>query len=83
MGADPALDLDAVSGTCSRPPNAASDVVAARVTAAGIGLLVFMVTWLVASRIAGLIWEAPVGPVVAMVTAMATGTLVAVLRDAG
>jgi hypothetical protein len=58
---------------------ATADVVAARVTAIGIGLLVFMVTWLVASRLAGLIWDAPVGPVVAMVTALATGTLVAVL----
>jgi hypothetical protein len=56
-----------------------ADLVAARVTGIGIGLVVFMVTWLVGNRLTGLIWDAPVGPVVAMVTAIAAGTLVAVL----
>jgi hypothetical protein len=54
-------------------------MVAARVTGIGIGLLVFMITWLIGARLAEMIWEAPVGPVVAMVTALAVGSLAAVL----
>jgi hypothetical protein len=34
------------------------------------------VTWLVANRIASLIWEAPVGPTVAFSTAVVTGIIV-------
>ncbi|HSJ83191.1 MAG TPA: hypothetical protein VLA91_05170 [Acidimicrobiia bacterium] len=54
-------------------------MIAARVTGIGIGLLVFMVTWLVGARVAEMIWEEPVGPVVAMATALAFGSLAAVL----
>jgi hypothetical protein len=55
-----------------------AEVVAARVTGIGIGLLVFMIAWLVGARIAERIWEAPVGPVVAMATAVVIEALAAV-----
>jgi hypothetical protein len=54
-------------------------MIAARVTGIGIGLLVFMVTWLIGARLAEMIWETPVGPVIAMVTALAVGSLTAVM----
>lgn len=54
-------------------------MIAARITGIGIGLLVFMVTWLIGARLAEMIWEAPVGPMVAMITALAVGSLAAVL----
>jgi hypothetical protein len=56
-----------------------AEAIAARVTGIGIGLLVFMVTWLVGARVAEMIWQPPVGPVVAMATALAVGSLAAVL----
>jgi hypothetical protein len=52
--------------------------VAAWATGVGVGLAVFMISWLIGSRIAALWWEAPVAPVVAMLVALATGTGAAV-----
>jgi hypothetical protein len=36
----------------------------------GIGLIALMVTWLVGSRLVELVWEPPVGPVIALSTAV-------------
>lgn len=50
-----------------------SEIVAARGVAVGIGLITLMVVWLVGSRLAELVWQPPVGPVVAFVTAIVVG----------
>ena len=55
-----------------------SEVVAALATGAGIGLIALMLVWLVGNRLAGLVWDAPVGPTVAFVTALAVGVGVGV-----
>lgn len=49
------------------------DHVAALATAAGAGLLTFMVTWLVGARIAERIWAPPAGPVAAIGVAIVAG----------
>jgi hypothetical protein len=51
--------------------------VAAWATGVGIGLMALMLTWLLGSRLAALVWEAPVGPVVAILAATVVGTAVA------
>lgn len=56
-----------------------ADRVAAWVVALGVGLIVLMVTWLVGNRLAGLIWDVPVGPTVAFGTAIVVGTAVTVI----
>lgn len=45
----------------------------------GIGLIALQLTWLAGARIAGLIWEAPVGPTIAFVFACLVGAAVAVI----
>jgi hypothetical protein len=56
-----------------------SEVVAALATGAGIGLIALMLAWLVGNRLAGLVWDAPVGPTVAFVTAIAVGVGVGIV----
>lgn len=56
-----------------------ADRVAAWATGTGIGLIFLMLTWLIGNRLAGLFWEAPVGPVVAFVGAIVVGTAVALI----
>jgi len=53
----------------------AADRVAAWATGAGVGLLVLMVAWLIGNRIAGLVWDPPVGPSVAIVAATIAGAV--------
>lgn len=48
--------------------------VGAWATGVGVGLAVFMISWLIGSRIADLLWEAPVAPIVAMLFALSVGT---------
>lgn len=52
---------------------------AARATGTGIGLICFMLTWLIGNQLSGLIWDAPAGMVVAFVRAVVVGTAVAVI----
>lgn len=66
----------------STPRATTADVVSARATGVGAGLVAFMVTWLIGNRVTGLVWEPPAGPVVAMIAAVAAGVLVAVLVGA-
>jgi uncharacterized membrane protein len=47
-------------------------------TATGVGLLVLMPAWLVAIRVTALLWRPPVGPTVALLTALITCVVVAV-----
>jgi len=59
-----------------------SDRVAARVTGVGVGFMALMLTWLVGSRLAALIWEPPVGPTVAILTAILVGIATALVASA-
>jgi hypothetical protein len=61
---------------------ARADAVAAWATGAGIGLIVVMVTWLVGNRLAGLVWDAPVGPTVAFAVAIAAGIVTSLVAGA-
>lgn len=54
-----------------------ADRVAAWVTGIGIGLLVFMITWLVGARLSERIWEQPSAAIIAMTVAVAVGVVVA------
>jgi hypothetical protein len=56
-----------------------ADRVAAWATGAGIGLTTLMVVWLVGNRLAGLVWDPPVGPVVAFAGAVIVGAVTAVV----
>ena len=59
-----------------------SEIVAARAVGIGIGLLVLMVVWLIGDRVAGLMWEPPVGPTVAFLGAIAVGVATAIVAGA-
>jgi prepilin signal peptidase PulO-like enzyme (type II secretory pathway) len=41
-----------------------------------------MVTWLVGNRLAGLVWDAPVGPTVAFAVAIAAGIVTSLVAGA-
>jgi hypothetical protein len=51
------------------------DRVAAWATGAGIGLIAFMLAWLVGNRLTGLVWGPPAGPIVAFLAAVAAGAI--------
>lgn len=61
------------------PRDARADRIAARATGVGVGLLVFMVLWLVGARVTVQIWGPPSSAVVAMVVAVVSGIVVAVV----
>jgi hypothetical protein len=56
-----------------------SEVAAAQAVGVGIGLLGLMVTWLVGSRLAELVWDAPAGPIVAFGAAVAVGVFTSIV----
>lgn len=60
------------------PGDARADRIAARATGVGVGLLVFMVVWLVGVRLTEQIWDRPASAVVAMAIAVLVGSVVAV-----
>jgi hypothetical protein len=57
----------------------AADAVAAWATGVGIGLLAFMITWLIGHRIAELVWDPPVGPIVGLGAAILVGGITAIV----
>jgi len=59
------------------PRDARADRVAARAVGVGVGLLAFMVTWLVGARVTGQIWGPPSSAVVALGASVVVGILVA------
>lgn len=61
------------------PGDARADRIAARATGVGVGLVAFMITWLVGARVTELIWGPPSSAVVAMAIAIFVGILVAVV----
>jgi hypothetical protein len=54
-----------------------ADRVAAWATGSGIGLMALMLTWLIGNRLTALVWDPPVGPVVAFVGAVVVGAVTA------
>ena len=56
-----------------------ADLISAWGIGVGIGLIALQLTWLAGARIAGLFWEAPIGPTVAFASACLVGTIVAVV----
>lgn len=56
-----------------------ADVVAAWATGTGIGLVVLMIAWLTGNRLAGLVWDPPLGPIVAFVLAIVVGAITAAI----
>jgi len=58
---------------------ARAERVAARATGVGVGLLVFMTTWLVAARITERLWGPPSAAVVAMTVALLAGVVSALV----
>jgi hypothetical protein len=58
------------------------DRVAARAPGVGIGLVSLMLTWLIGSRLAALVWPPPTGPTVAFVAAIGVGILVSAVAAA-
>ena len=69
--------MNEVHPTSPRRRTAPADVVAARATGVGAGLVVFMVVWVIGNRLTGQLWPPPVGPVAAMIVAILAGVLVA------
>lgn len=69
--------MNEVHPTPPRRRTAPADVVAARATGVGAGLVVFMVVWVIGNRLTGQLWPPPVGPVAAMIVAILAGVLVA------
>lgn len=61
------------------PADARADRVAARATGVGVGLLAFMIAWLVGARVTERIWGPPSSAVVALAIAVAAGILVAII----
>lgn len=59
-------------------PNRA-DLVAAWGIGVGVGLIALQVTWLIANRIATLIWGIPVGPTVGIILAVVVGVAVSIV----
>lgn len=60
----------------SMPGNALADRVAARTTGVGVGLLVFMIVWLIGARVTEKLWGPPSSAVVAMAIAVSVGIVV-------
>jgi hypothetical protein len=61
------------------PVNATADRVAARATGVGVGLLAFMIAWLIGARVTEQIWGPPSSAVVALAISVMVGILVAVV----
>ena len=61
------------------PGSARADRVAAQATGVGVGLLAFMITWLIGARVTDQIWGPPSSAVVALVTAVFVGIAVSVV----
>ncbi len=58
-----------------------ADRIAVHATGVGIGLISFMVTWIIAARITERMLDTPTNAYVAMVVALGTGAVVAVVAS--
>lgn len=62
-----------------RDERSRADRVSAWMVGVGIGLIALMVVWLVGNRLAALIWDPPVGPIVAFSGAILAGVAVSLV----
>jgi len=56
-----------------------ADDVAAWAVGIGVGMIALMLTWIVGNRIAMVVWDAPVGPTVALIGAILVAIVVTVV----
>jgi hypothetical protein len=56
-----------------------ADGVAAWAVGIGVGLIALILTWIVGNRIAMVMWDPPVGPIVAFIAAILVGIVVTVV----
>ena len=63
----------------STPGDARADRIAALATGVGVGLLAFMLVWLIGARVTERIWGPPASAVVALGAAFVAGILAAVV----
>jgi hypothetical protein len=61
--------------------DAEADRLAARATGFGTGLIAVMLVWLVGNRVFTSLWGAPVGPIVALSSAVVVGALVTLVTS--
>lgn len=54
-----------------------ADRVSAWAVGVGVGLIAMMLTWLIGNRLAALAWDPPVGPTVALISAVGAGLITA------
>ena len=71
--------LPDVCGMTAAPDNARADRVAAQATGVGVGLLAFMITWLIGARFTDQIWGPPSSAAIALVTPVFVGIAVSVV----
>ena len=58
-----------------------ADSVAAWAVGIGVGLIALQVTWLIANRLTAIFWDPPVGPTIALTTALVAGVVVSVVAS--
>lgn len=56
-----------------------ADSVSAYAIGVGAGLVALQITWLVLNRLTSLVWDPPVGPTVALASAIAVGIIVSIV----
>jgi len=56
-----------------------ADSVSAYAIGVGAGLVALQVTWLILNRLSSLVWDPPVGPTVAFVSAIVVGIIVSII----
>jgi hypothetical protein len=56
-----------------------ADGVAAWAVGIGVGLIALMLTWIIGNRIAMVVWDTPLGPTVAFISAILVGIVVTVV----
>lgn len=61
--------------------DAEANRLAARATGAGTGLIAVMLGWLVGNRVFTLLWGAPIGPIVALSSAVVMGVVVTLMAS--
>ena len=61
--------------------DAEANRLAARATGDGTGLIAVMLGWLVGNRVFTLLWDTPVGPIVALSTAVVLGVVVTLVAS--
>ena len=56
-----------------------ADSVSAYAIGVGAGLVALQITWLILNRLTSLVWDPPIGPTVAFITAIVVGIIVSII----